>query len=85
MPTRYIVVSDGMVEHADISVDYTRRSDPSELFPFSTTLRPGRTPCEIQTRPPPRSEAPESVPARPKTDVIRFQAAFAGGNLEGTR
>jgi hypothetical protein len=36
MPTRYIVVSDSMVEHADISVDYTRRGDPSELFPFST-------------------------------------------------
>jgi hypothetical protein len=40
MPTRYIVASHGMVEHADISGDYTRRGDPSEQFPFSTTLRP---------------------------------------------
>jgi len=27
MPARYVVASDGMIEYADISVDYTRRGD----------------------------------------------------------
>lgn len=38
MPARYIVAPDGMIEYADISVDYTRRSDPSELIPVLAHL-----------------------------------------------
>ncbi|WP_262269444.1 peroxiredoxin-like family protein [Microvirga yunnanensis] len=32
MPARYVVARDGMIEYADISVDYTRRGEPSELI-----------------------------------------------------
>ncbi|WP_244597791.1 MULTISPECIES: peroxiredoxin-like family protein [Afipia] len=38
MPARYIVAPDGMIEYADISVDYTRRGDPSELLPVLAHL-----------------------------------------------
>jgi peroxiredoxin len=38
MPTRYVVSSDGTIEYADISVDYTRRGDPSELIPVLAHL-----------------------------------------------
>jgi peroxiredoxin len=32
MPARYVVAPGGIIEYADISVDYTRRGDPSELI-----------------------------------------------------
>lgn len=32
MPTRYVVAADGTIKYADISIDYTRRGDPSELI-----------------------------------------------------
>jgi hypothetical protein len=32
MPARYVVASDGMIEYADISVDYAQRGDPCELI-----------------------------------------------------
>ena len=38
MPARYVLASDGMIEYADISVDYTRRGDPSELIPVLAPL-----------------------------------------------
>ena len=38
MPARYVVTSDGMIYYADISVDYSRRGDPSELIPVLTHL-----------------------------------------------
>jgi peroxiredoxin len=38
MPARYVVASDGMIRYADISADYTRRGDPSELFPVLAHL-----------------------------------------------
>jgi peroxiredoxin len=38
MPARYVVAPDGMIEYADISVDYTRRGDPSELIPVLAHL-----------------------------------------------
>jgi hypothetical protein len=38
MPTRYVVASDGTIEYADISIDYTRRGDPSELIPVLAHL-----------------------------------------------
>ncbi|MDL2403418.1 peroxiredoxin-like family protein [Rhizobium mayense] len=33
MPAMYIINSEGIVEYADISADYTRRCDPTELIP----------------------------------------------------
>jgi peroxiredoxin len=38
MPARYVVASDGTIEYADISIDYTRRGDPSELIPVLAHL-----------------------------------------------
>jgi peroxiredoxin len=38
MPARYVVTPGGTIEYADISVDYTRRGDPSELIPVLTHL-----------------------------------------------
>jgi peroxiredoxin len=38
MPARYVVARGGMIEYADISVDYTRRGDPSELIPVLAHL-----------------------------------------------
>jgi hypothetical protein len=32
MPARFVVSRDGIVEYADISAEYTRRCDPTELF-----------------------------------------------------
>ena len=58
---------DDAVEHANISVDYTGRGDPSELFPFSPpqdSVESLRNPNATVGRP--RSEAPESVPVGPK-------------------
>lgn len=33
MPARYVIGPAGLVEFADVSADYTRRGDPSELLP----------------------------------------------------
>ncbi len=38
MPARYVVAPGGMIEYADISVDYMRRGDPSELIPVLAHL-----------------------------------------------
>ncbi|WP_246252782.1 hypothetical protein [Allomesorhizobium camelthorni] len=50
MPARYVTAPDGTVEYADISVDYTRRDEHSELLrcsPTSTTAWPCPTATEI--------------------------------------
>ncbi|MBP1888296.1 peroxiredoxin [Ensifer mexicanus] len=39
MPARYVISSEGIVEYADISADYTRRGDPTDLFPVLRHLR----------------------------------------------
>jgi peroxiredoxin len=39
MPARYVISPEGIVEYADISGDYTRRCDPSELFPILNHIR----------------------------------------------
>ncbi len=39
MPARYVLGPSGIVEYADISADYTRRSDPTELFPVLSRIR----------------------------------------------
>jgi peroxiredoxin len=39
MPALYVIGPDGVVEYADISADYTRRCDPSDLSPMLDHLR----------------------------------------------
>ena len=39
MPARYVISPEGIVEYADISADYTRRCDPTELFPVLSQIR----------------------------------------------
>jgi peroxiredoxin len=33
MPARYVIAQDGSIAYAEVNPDYTRRPDPSELFP----------------------------------------------------
>src|SRR5271154_3341835 len=33
MPARYIIDSNGVIAYAEVNADYTKRPDPSELFP----------------------------------------------------
>jgi peroxiredoxin len=39
MPARYVISPEGIVEYADISADYTRRCDPTELLPVLSQIR----------------------------------------------
>jgi peroxiredoxin len=39
MPARFVISPEGIVEYADISADYTRRCDPSELLPIVNHIR----------------------------------------------
>jgi peroxiredoxin len=39
MPARFVISPEGIVEYADISADYTRRGDPSDLFPILNHIR----------------------------------------------
>jgi peroxiredoxin len=39
MPARYVVAPDGVIAYAEVNPDYTRRPDPSELFPVLDSLR----------------------------------------------
>jgi hypothetical protein len=39
MPARYLVGQSGVVEYADVSVDHTRRGNPSDLIPVFERLR----------------------------------------------
>lgn len=39
MPARYVISPDGIVQYADISADYTRRGDPTEIFPILSQIR----------------------------------------------
>jgi peroxiredoxin len=39
MPARYVIATDGTVVYAEVSPDYTRRPDPSELLPTLERLR----------------------------------------------
>lgn len=38
MPARYVIDSDGTVAYAEVNPDYTRRPDPSDLFPVLDKL-----------------------------------------------
>jgi peroxiredoxin len=39
MPARYMIGQDGVVAYAEVNPDYTRRPDPSDLFPGLDSLR----------------------------------------------
>jgi peroxiredoxin len=39
LPGRYVIGEDGIVAYAEVNPDYTRRPDPSELFPTLDQLR----------------------------------------------
>jgi len=41
MPARYVIGSDGVIAYAEVSPDYTRRPDPSELLPVLDRLLAG--------------------------------------------
>jgi len=41
MPARYVIGTDGMIAYAEVSPDYTRRPDPSELLPVLDRLHSG--------------------------------------------
>ena len=41
MPARYVIGTDGTIAYAEVSPDYTRRPDPSELLPVLDRLRAG--------------------------------------------
>jgi peroxiredoxin len=38
MPARYVIGTDGVIAYAEVNPDYTRRPDPSELFPVLDRL-----------------------------------------------
>lgn len=38
MPGRYVIGQDGMIAYAEINADYTRRPEPSEIFPILEQL-----------------------------------------------
>ena len=39
MPARYVIDQDGVVAYAEVNPDYTKRPDPSELFPVLDSLK----------------------------------------------
>jgi peroxiredoxin len=39
MPSRYVIARDGSIAYAEVNPDYTRRPDPSELFPALERLQ----------------------------------------------
>ena len=41
MPARYVIDSNGVIAYAEVNADYTKRPDPSELFPVLRRLERG--------------------------------------------
>lgn len=51
MPARYVIAQDGAIAYAEVNADYTRRPEPSAIFPVLEQLRRGRaTPSSINDR-----------------------------------
>ncbi len=42
MPARYVIDQDGVVAYAEVNPDYTKRPDPSDLFPVLDSLEAAR-------------------------------------------
>ena len=43
MPARYVIGQDGVVAYAEVNPDYTKRPEPSDLFPVLDSLKAART------------------------------------------
>ena len=43
MPARYVIAPDGTIAYAEVNPDYTRRPEPSEVFPVLEALKARRT------------------------------------------
>jgi hypothetical protein len=41
MPARYVIDRNGVIAYAEVNADYTKRPDPTELFPVLRGLRRG--------------------------------------------
>jgi hypothetical protein len=39
MPARYVIGQDGIIAYGEVNPDYTRRPEPSELFPVLDRLK----------------------------------------------
>jgi peroxiredoxin len=39
MPARYVIGQDGVIAYAEVNADYTRRPEPSDMFPILDRLR----------------------------------------------
>jgi peroxiredoxin len=39
MPARYVIRQDGVIAYAEVNPDYTKRPEPSDLFPILDRLR----------------------------------------------
>ena len=39
MPARYVIAPDGIIAYAEVNADYTRRPEPSDVFPVLDRLR----------------------------------------------
>lgn len=39
MPARYVIGQDGVIAYAEVNADYTRRPEPSAIFPILDQLR----------------------------------------------
>jgi hypothetical protein len=42
MPARYVIDRGGVIAYAEVNPDYTKRPDPSELFPVLDSLKAAR-------------------------------------------
>jgi peroxiredoxin len=42
MPARYVIGQDGVIAYAEVNADYTRRPEPSDIFPVLERLRQRR-------------------------------------------
>lgn len=43
MPARYVIGRDGVIAYAEVNADYTRRPEPSDIFPILDRLRRHQT------------------------------------------
>lgn len=39
MPARYVIAQDGIIQYAEINPDFTKRPEPSEMFPYLDLLK----------------------------------------------
>lgn len=42
MPARYVISQDGVIAYSEVNPDYTRRREPSDVFPVLEALQAHR-------------------------------------------